>query len=222
MNLETRLDSRIWNAVQSSYEKRNYTGAILDAIYFLTDIVRQKSGLEGDGVALVGQALGGKVPKLRINRLQTETEQNIQSGVEQLLRGLYQAVRNPRSHEKYADSQEDADTLILLVSYLLKFIDQSKSQFDKDDFITRVFDPDFAEHIRYARTLVATIPEKDRFNILIEVYRRKDEGQGRKLRFYMEAMLEILKADELADLYKSFRQSWRPPTTKALYGELFR
>jgi len=202
MNLETRLNTRMWEAIQSSYEKRDFTGAIKDAIYFLSDVIREKSGLEGDGVALVGQAFGGKMPKLKINKLQTENEQNIQSGVEQLLRGLYQAVRNPRSHEKYSDSQEDADTLILFVNYLLKFIDQSKSLFDKTDFMARVFDPAFPEHMQYGRILVAKIPEKDRFGVLIDVFRQKEKGQGKRLKVFIASMLEVLKPDEVLEFHQ--------------------
>jgi uncharacterized protein (TIGR02391 family) len=107
MNLETRLESRLWDAVQASVEARNYKSAILDAIHFLTDTIRERSGLEGDGVALVGAAFGGASPKLKVNRLQTESELNVQKGVESLLRGLYQAVRNPRAHEGVADSEPD-------------------------------------------------------------------------------------------------------------------
>ena len=109
MNLETILVKRLWESIQSSYEARNFTGAILDAIYSLSDLIREKTGLQSDGTTLVGQALGGKSPKLKVNRLQTESEKNVQSGIEQILRGLFQAVRNPRSHEKRVDTQKDAD-----------------------------------------------------------------------------------------------------------------
>jgi uncharacterized protein (TIGR02391 family) len=215
MNLETRLDGRLWNAIQSSYEKRNYTGAIMDSIYFLSDLIRAKSGLEGDGLALVGQALGGKVPKLKINKLQTESEQNIQSGVEQLLRGLYQAVRNPRSHEKVTDSQEDADTLILFVSYLIKFIDQSKSQFDKTEFLGRVFDVDFPENEQYARTLVAKVPEKERFGIVIDVFRQKENGQPKNLAVFMRAMLQVLRPDEFSELHQVISEELETTNSEA-------
>jgi uncharacterized protein (TIGR02391 family) len=216
MNLETRLDTRLWTSIQSSYEKRDFTGAIKDAIYFLSDVIRDKSGLEGDGVALVGQAFGGKIPKLKINKLQTETEQNIQSGVEQLLRGLYQAIRNPRSHEKYSDSQEDADTLILFVNYLLKFIDQSKSLFDKNDFMARVFDPDFPENRQYSRTLVAKIPEKDRFGILIDVFRQKENAEAKRLQVFIASMLEILKPDEVLEFHQIVSEELETTNDEAL------
>jgi uncharacterized protein (TIGR02391 family) len=100
MNLETEINQDLWRSIRRSYETRQWSNAILDAIYFLSDALRTKTGLQSDGAALVGQALGGKNPKLRLNRLQTESEQSFQSGVEQLLRGIYSAFRNPRSHER--------------------------------------------------------------------------------------------------------------------------
>ncbi|WP_215398053.1 TIGR02391 family protein [Rheinheimera oceanensis] len=82
MNLETRLPDSLWEAVCSNYEKRNFTGAVLDAFYFLSELLRNKSGIEGDGQALIGQALGGAAPKIKLYRLRTESEQNIQKGMD--------------------------------------------------------------------------------------------------------------------------------------------
>lgn len=201
MNLETSLDERLWRAVQSAYNDRNFTGAILDAIYYLGDLIREKTGLEADGTALAGQAFGGKTPLLKINKLQTDSERNIQSGVEQLLRGLYQAIRNPRSHEKHADKQSDADAIILFVNYLVGVIDQSKSPFTKSEFLARVFDQSFVEKDRYAQILVEEIPPKHRIEVMLDVLRDKETGEGRKLRYFVVALLEKLTEDERAEVY---------------------
>src|SRR5436305_6249106 len=122
MNTQTVISEDLWGAVRRSYEAQAWANAILDAIHHLSDAIRLKAGLQSDGTALAGQALGGKSPKLRLNHLQTDSEQSIQAGVEQLLRGLYQSVRNPRSHGRIEDSQNDADALILFVDYLLRVI----------------------------------------------------------------------------------------------------
>jgi hypothetical protein len=42
MNLETKIDQRLWEAIEASLEKRSYTGAILDSLHFLSDLIRQK------------------------------------------------------------------------------------------------------------------------------------------------------------------------------------
>jgi hypothetical protein len=63
MNLQTMIQDALWEAIYSNYEKRNYTGAVLDAVHFLSDVLRAKSATEGDGAALIGQALGGLIPR---------------------------------------------------------------------------------------------------------------------------------------------------------------
>ena len=201
MNLETKLDSRVWEAVRNSFEENNFTGAILDAIYFLSELIREKTGLEADGIALIGQAFGGKSPKIKVNRLQSESDWNIQNGTEQILRGIYQAIRNPRSHEKYTDSEEDARAIIFFLNYLVKIVDKSKTPFSKNVFLQRVLDPDFVKKARYAELLVSEIPKKKRLVIAFEVYRNKQKGDGQKLGYFFQALFKLLEDEEKQQLY---------------------
>ena len=80
MNLETLLDPRLWNAIDNCYTNRNYTGSIIDAIHCLGNLLREKTGLQSDGVVLVGEAFGGKSPKLKVNKLETESDINEREG----------------------------------------------------------------------------------------------------------------------------------------------
>lgn len=200
MDLKTGLIEPLWAAIETTYESRNYTGAILDAIYYLGDIIREKTGLQTDGVALVGQAFGGKSPKLKVNKFQTESDRNIQKGTENLLLGLYQGVRNPRSHGKHTDTKEDADAIILFINYLLKIIGGAKGTFSKSEFLNRVFDPSFVEKNRYAELLVERVPPKQRLDVIIEVYRRKEEGELNKLELFSRALVAKLEEDEISRL----------------------
>lgn len=158
MNLETTIQPRLWEVIRGSIEPRNFSAAVLDAIHFLSDVIRERSGLDGDGVALIGAAFGGSSPKLKVNRLQTESEQNVQRGVESLLRGVFQAIRNPRSHGTYPDGEKDAVAILLFLDYLLRIVDQSRSPFSLAAFVGRVLDPDFVPTERYAALLVKEIP----------------------------------------------------------------
>lgn len=196
MNLETRLPAELWEAVRINYEKRNFTGAVLDAFYFLSDLLRKKSGAEGDGSSLIGHAFGGVAPKIKLNKLQSESEWNVQKGVEQLLRGFYQAVRNPRSHEKTNDTEEDAQTLITFIGYLVRHIDQAKAQFSRQDFIKRVLDPDFVPQKRYAELLVDEIPIGQRLDVFLDVYRSKEGCNPDNLRQFFDALLVRFVEDE--------------------------
>jgi uncharacterized protein (TIGR02391 family) len=209
MNLETRLDKRLWDATRSSVENRNFTGAVLDAMYFLSDLIRQRTGLEGDGVALVGQALGGNVPKLKVNRLQSESDWSIQKGTEQLLRGMYQAIRNPRSHEKYTDSGEDAQAILLFVNHLIKIVDQSRAPFVKAEFVKRVFDPDYVPSERYSKLLVDTIPTSQRVAVFFDVYRSKIDANEDALGSFFTALLAAMGEEERNQVFDAVSEELR-------------
>jgi len=202
LNLETRLDSRLWQFIQNSYENRNFTAAIIDALHFLSDLIREKSGLESDGAALIGNAFGGRSPKLKVNKLQSDSDWNVQKGTEQILRGIYQSIRNPRSHKKHNDKAEDTDAIILFINYLIGIIDQAKSPFSKNLFIDSVFDPDFAENDRYAELLVKKIPPKQRLEIFVDVYRAKEEADRDKLQYFIHALLKKLTKKEMSQVYE--------------------
>jgi uncharacterized protein (TIGR02391 family) len=200
MDLKTSLAEPLWAAIESTYESRNYMGAIIDAMYYLGDIIREKTGLQSDGVALVGQAFGGKSPKLRVNQLQTETDLSVQKGTENLLLGLYQSIRNPRSHGKLNDTKEDADAIILFINYSLNIIGASKGTFSKSEFLNRVFDPSYVKRKRYAELLVEEIPQRYRLDVMTDVYRRKEEGDLEALALFSSALLAKLEEDDISKL----------------------
>jgi hypothetical protein len=151
---------------------------------------------------LIGQALGGATPKIKLNRLQSESEWNVQKGLEQMLRGFYQAVRNPRSHEKTTDSEEDAQVLIVFIGFLVRQIDQAKSQFSRTDFQKRVLDPDFVPQERYARLLVDEIPVGQRLEVFLDIYRAKETGKPEHLRHFFSVLLKQLTDDERRQVYE--------------------
>jgi uncharacterized protein (TIGR02391 family) len=198
MNLQGLIKSQLWFAISNTYEAGNYSHAILDAMHYLSEVLREKSGLDGDGQPLVGAALGGKSPILRVNKLQTETERNIQKGLAQMLRGMYQGIRNPRSHEQIEDTKTTADAIILFVNYLLGILDESQEPFTITGFLERVFDEHFVQSARYTELLVEEIPAGKRLDILIEIYRRKREGDGSNLKYVVKELLRQLAEDQIA------------------------
>ena len=121
MMIKNEIDVELWEAIQKNYDAENYTGAILDSIFKLTDTIRNKTGLEGDGASLIGQAFGGDDPQIKLNKLQTDSERDIQKGIQEILRGIYSGIRNPRSHDSMKDDKSSADAIITFINYLLKF-----------------------------------------------------------------------------------------------------
>jgi uncharacterized protein (TIGR02391 family) len=196
MALETQLDPRLWNAVRASYEARNYSAAILDAIHLLSDVIRERAGVEGDGVALVGSAFGGATPRLKVNALRTESERNVQRGVESLLRGIYQSIRNPRSHGNHAHPENDSNSIILFVDYLIRVIGRSKSPFSLDAFVKRILDADFVPSQHYAALLVGRIPRNKLLATCLEVFGLRQDTDMKKVRFFYEAVISAMSDDE--------------------------
>lgn len=209
MNLETRLDVRLWDAISESMEARKFSTAVLDSIHMLSDVIRERSGLEGDGVALAGAAFGGTKPKLKVNRLQTESEQNVQRGIEAILRGIYQAIRNPRSHGIHEDNERDAVAIILFVDYLLRLVDQSRSPFSLPALVARVLDVDFVPNERYATLLVGEIPPAKRLATCRELFSRRAEADVIKIRIFFDTILKGMSPEEIEDLCSTISEELR-------------
>lgn len=79
--------------------RNDYYEAVFEAIKGLGARLRQLTGVDGDGYALVEGAMAGSAPRLRINTLQTRTQRDEQLGVANLAKGLFSAFRNPAAHE---------------------------------------------------------------------------------------------------------------------------
>lgn len=208
-NLKIIIDERLWNFIKRNYNSENYTSSVLDSIQFIGDLIRDKSGLETDGNNLIGQAFGGKNPKIKLNKLQTETDQNIQKGVENTLRGIYSAFRNPRSHTKFEDNEEDADAIILFINHLLKLIDQSKGKFSIESFIKRITDKDFVNNEKYAELLIKDIPPKKYFDTAFELYKSKDIGNINNIRLVFLKLTKKLKKEENDEILNTVSEELR-------------
>jgi len=198
MNLRTSIAPELWESIASAYEAGNYGHAVLEATHHLTTVLRDRSGADGDGATLVGQALGGEAPKLRVNALQSESDRNVQKGIEQLLRGIYLAIRNPRSHEQFRDTQQDADAIVHFLDYVLRILNASKESFTTESLIRSAADPEFVESVRYAELMVAEIPPNRRGDALIALYASRRSFDPKRLRFLVAGLLAVLNEAQLA------------------------
>lgn len=200
MNLRAEIRPELWDAVGQQYESGNYAESILAAFHYLRDLLRDGANLDGDGVSLVGQALGGNPPRLRINKYETESEKDEQRGFEQILRGMYQGIRNPRTHDKLGDRREAADAIIVFINYAIGLVSKAKGPFTLDGWLARIFDPDFVGTERYASLLAAEVPPNRSTETLLAIYSRKTEGEGDKLKLVFQALLERTGDDKLGEV----------------------
>lgn len=215
MLIRNELDIELWETIQKNYESENYTGAILDAIFKLTDTIRNKTGLEGDGASLIGQAFGGDDPRIKLNKLQTDSEKDIQKGIQEILRGIYSGIRNPRSHDAMVDDKRAADAIIIFVNYLLGLIDRSKLRFNEEEFLERVFDSYYVKTTEYSKLLVQDIPKRQRANIAIQTILRRNEGDIYSLRYFISELFDHLESSELSRVYKTISDELKMTTNDA-------
>ena len=202
MDLRYGIKEELWLAVKENYEKKTYTGAILDAMHFLTETIRNKSGLDIEGTKLAEKAFGGEHPKIRINDLHTAAEKDSQRGIKEILKGLFTAVRNPRSYDNQKDTKEECDALIIFVDYLLKIIDKSKLGFEENIFLKRVFDNYYVNSKEYSDLLVFEIPRGKKVNIAISVLQKRHEGNIENLASFMSSLLESLDEKDIKRVYE--------------------
>lgn len=203
MNLKEEITKEMWDIISVSYIKESYTGAIQDAIFALSELIREKSNLSSDGVALVGSAFGTTPPKIKLNRLQTETEKTIQAGMQDILRGVYRLIRNPRSHNKYKDDKATANTIIIFIDYLYKQINVSKTSFSIEQIKARVFDDDFVKNERYAELIIEDIPKLKYLDTLIEIYRSISQSSGiEKREYFFNKLIKKLSPENKKDFFQ--------------------
>ena len=85
------------------------------------DKLRERTGLTGDGAALVDAALSlGRtgVPVLAINALASQTERDEQTGLANLVKGLSGMFRNPVAHDPRLHRTVSDDELLELLTTL--------------------------------------------------------------------------------------------------------
>ncbi len=106
----------------------NYFHAVLEASKGLFQRIRDISGLETDGNALIERAFSTN-PIVIINNFITSSEKNEHTGFCNLLKGLCAIFRNPTAHEPKVDwpiSEQDALDILGIISYCHRRLDNAQ------------------------------------------------------------------------------------------------
>ena len=131
------LNNGLKGDVEDYYKNGHLGDAADQAVKLYFQKMKDITSYTEDGEKLVGKAYkskdfsGPNSPKIRLNALQTETEQNIQVGQAHLSRGVYAGFRNPINHApmKKMDpdifSHMDCLNILSLVSYLMTNLDDA-------------------------------------------------------------------------------------------------
>lgn len=206
-NLKGLISKDVWNVIKDNYERGSYTTAITNLIQYINETIQDKANLENaDNTSLIEQAFFGKAPKLHINKLETRSEKDVQEGVGHLFKGACLAIRNPRSHERYSDDKLTADRIILFYDYVLDFIRKSEQPKLIYDWVEFIFDKDFVSTEQYAEETLKEIPQKKRYDLLVSIFRNRENGIPDKLNYIVEKLMNSISQDEYNEFVKGFNK----------------
>lgn len=120
-----RLHPEVLYYCRTELLQDNYFHAVFEATKGLAQRIRDMSGIDADGAALVDRVFSIERPVLAINTLRTETERTEHKGFAALLKGCFAAVRNPLAHEPKIlwEGEDDAADYLSLISLLHRKLD---------------------------------------------------------------------------------------------------
>lgn len=105
----------------------NYFHAVFEATKGLAQRIRDMTGVQLDGAALIDHVFAIDRPLLALNSLRTESEKSEHKGFALLLKGCFGAIRNPRAHEPKIlwRGEDDAVDYLTLLSLLHRKLDDA-------------------------------------------------------------------------------------------------
>ncbi len=119
------IHSEVLKYCKAELLQENYFHAVFEASKGLAQRIRDISGVQLDGAALVDKVFSVDRPILAFSSLQTETEKSEHKGFAMLLKGCFGAIRNPLAHEPKLlwTGEEDAADYLSLISLLHRRLD---------------------------------------------------------------------------------------------------
>lgn len=120
-----RIHPEVLKYCRAELLQDNYFHAVFEATKGLAQRIRNMSGVQADGAALVDKVFAINQPLLALNSLQTETERSEHKGFAMLLKGCFGTARNPLAHEPKIlwKGEDDAADYFSLLSLLHRKLD---------------------------------------------------------------------------------------------------
>jgi len=124
-----RIHPEVLKYCRTELMQDNYFHAVFEATKGLAQRIRDMSGIQADGAALVDRVFSIDQPMLALNTLQTDTEKSEHKGFAALLKGCFAAIRNPMAHEPKIlwEGEDDAADYLSLISLLHRKLDDCVS-----------------------------------------------------------------------------------------------
>lgn len=197
MITKEQLREDFYKAIKNHYEQSDYTEALRDAMFFVRDLLQEKSGfVNKDNTELVESSLLGKNAAIKINKYETKSEMNFQEGIGFALKGLVMHLRHPISHEKIEYSEQDADAQLLYINYLINQIDKSSGRSLITDWLDYLKSKNFTASKSFAQELIKELPKKQQYDLLVSIWRERYSFEPHTIHFFVDELVSKLSAQE--------------------------
>lgn len=127
--LENRnIHSKIYEYCNSELISENYFHSVFEAVKSIAEEIRQRTSLTLDGAELIDRALSVTNPLIKINSLQTDTEQSEQKGFSNLIKGVFGMFRNTTAHAPkvvWTITEDEALDIMTTISLIHKKLNKN-------------------------------------------------------------------------------------------------
>ena len=127
--LENRnIHSKIYEYCNAELINENYFHSVFEAVKSIAEEIRKRTNLNLDGAELVDKAFSISNPLIKINSLQTETEQSEQKGFSNLIKGVFGMFRNTTAHAPkivWEITEDEALDIMTTISLIHKKINKN-------------------------------------------------------------------------------------------------
>lgn len=197
MITKEQIREDLYKAIKNHYEQGDYTEALRDAMFFVKDLLQEKSGLvDKDNTKLIEASLLGKNAAIKINKYETESEVNFQEGVGFALKGLVMHLRNPISHDRIEYSEQDADAQLLYINYLINQIDKSSGRQLVTDWLEYLQSKSFTSSKLFAQELIKELPKKQQYDLLVTIWRERVSFESNSINHFIDELVGKLSNQE--------------------------
>jgi uncharacterized protein (TIGR02391 family) len=128
-DLLSNFHPAIQEAARRAFSAGLRAEAVFEAFKAVELRVGELIGSDQTGMSLIGDALGGAVPRLQLNDLATRIDRDEQEGFTLIFKGGVQGVRNPKAHGRFEELEERrALDYLGLASLLMRRLDDAEAR----------------------------------------------------------------------------------------------
>ena len=120
-------DGGLRRCCRSLFADGYYSLSVQKAYIYIDNLVSKRSGrTDIYGADLMRTVFSPKNPVLKLNGLESRSEENQQQGYMHIFEGAMIGIRNPRAHEhELEDSPEEALEMLVLANHLMRMLNKS-------------------------------------------------------------------------------------------------